>query len=443
MKGNKMANLELEIENKKTAAKTSLTVAQKFWRKIVLAALGAMTEGRLKLTLPEGQIIWFGQSQPVDGGICAEIDVRSEAFFRRLVVYGHIGLSEAYMDGQWQTNDVASVIAWALLNISQCPLLEGNGKKFQIVNLLGIGNQLLHLLRHNNESNSRKNIAYHYDLSNDLFKLFLDESMTYSSAYFKDWSISLREAQAAKYENLCRKLALKEGDRVLEIGCGWGGFAQYAATNYGCHITGVTISQEQYDYAVARIQKAGLSHKVELRMQDYRKITGQFDKIVSIEMIEAVGHEYLDIFFQQCDRLLAKDGLLALQMITCPDSRYDLLRENTDFIQKHIFPGSLLLSHRRVSEAMKRCQSDLFVHDLEDMGNHYAKTLGLWQERFEAQLPAVEALGFDQIFVRKWRYYLSYCFAAFAMRNITVVQTIYTRPNNLNLSRSELLNRFA
>ncbi|CAN5387305.1 cyclopropane-fatty-acyl-phospholipid synthase family protein [soil metagenome] len=438
-----MSNLRLKVEDRVKTSTRPLTLAQKIWRRVVLTALGAMTEGRLKLILPEGEVIFFGKAEPRDPKICAEIEVLSEAFFRRVVVYGHIGLSESYMDGHWQTNDVASVIAWALLNISQCPLLEGNGKKFQIVNLLGLGNQLLHLLRHNNESNSRKNISYHYDLSNELFKLFLDQSMTYSCAYFKDWSLTLGEAQAAKYENLCRKLALKENDRVLEIGCGWGGFAEYAASNYGCHITAVTISQEQFDYAKARIEKSGLGGKVDLRLQDYRKITGQFDKIVSIEMIEAVGHEYLDIFFKQCDSLLAKDGLLALQMITCPDSRYDLLRENTDFIQKHIFPGSLLLSHRRVAAALKNCQSELFVHALEDMGNDYAKTLGLWQERFEAQLPALEALGFDQIFVRKWRYYLAYCFAAFAMRNISVVQTIYTRPNNLNLSRPELLNRFA
>jgi cyclopropane-fatty-acyl-phospholipid synthase len=204
----------------------------------------------------------------------------------------------------------------------------------------------------------------------------------------------------------------------------------------------VTISQEQFEYAHKRIAAAGLSDRVDLRIQDYRKITEKFDKIVSIEMIEAVGDEYLDVYFKQCDRLLKADGLLAIQMITCPDSRYELLRTNTDFIQKHVFPGSQLLCHRRVSRALERVKSDLFLHDLEDMGNYYARTLEEWQKRFENRLDEVRALGFDEVFIRKWVYYLSYCYAAFAMRNISVVQAVYTRPNNLHNSTVDLLGRF-
>ncbi len=417
-----------------------LSLLEQVCRKLVLGALSAMTCGRLKLTLPEGQTLYIGAQPGSDELISAEINVLDERFFKRLVVFGHVGLSESYMDGHWSTPDVAGVIAWALLNVNSCQILEGNGG-FRCFNFLGLVNQLLHYGRRNHENNSRRNISYHYDLSNDLFKLFLDQSMTYSSAYFKNWNISLKEAQQEKYENLCRKLQLKASDSVLEIGCGWGGFAEYAAKNFGCRITAVTISQEQFDYAKDRLAACGLTDRVVLRLQDYRKIRGQFDKIVSIEMIEAVGHEYLDVFFKQCNLLLKKDGLLALQMITCPDSRYDLLRQNTDFIQKHIFPGSQLLSHRRVNQALEHCGSDLFLHDLEDIGNYYAKTLEIWQNEFESRLEAVHKLGFDQVFVRKWQYYLSYCFSAFAMRNITAVQAVYTRPNNLNLSHSELLKR--
>lgn len=424
-------------------AKPSLTPLEKLYRKLVLAALGAMSAGRLELTLPEGQRLIFGRRDGEDRRICATIKVVDESFFKRCVMFGHIGLSEAYMDGHWLSDDVAAVIAWALLNINECPLLEGSSH-WKLFNSLGFVNQALHWLRRNSIRASRKNIAYHYDLSNDLFRLFLDPSMTYSSAYFKDTG-DLEQAQQAKYENLCRKINLQAEDHVLEIGCGWGGFAEYAASRYGCRITGLTISQEQFDYAQKRITEAGLKNKVELRIQDYRKISPEkerFDKIVSIEMIEAVGDDFLDEYFRQCHRLLKNDGLLAIQMITCPDSRYDLLRTNTDFIQKHIFPGSQLLSHRRVCRAMERVGSDLFLHDLEDMGNYYARTLEEWQKRFENRLDEVRKLGFDEVFIRKWIYYLSYCYAAFAMRNISVVQAVYTRPNNLNNSTEALLGRF-
>jgi cyclopropane-fatty-acyl-phospholipid synthase len=417
----------------------ALGVLQRLYRKIVLAALGAMSSGRLELTLPEGQCLVLGNAD--DRRVCATIRVVDESFFKRCVLFGHVGLSESYMDGHWLSDDVAAVIAWALLNINECPLLEGTAH-WKFLNSFGFINQTLHWLRRNSIQSSRKNIAYHYDLSNELFKLFLDPSMTYSSAYFKNTE-DLQTAQIAKYENLCRKLRLNSNDHVLEIGCGWGGFAEYAVGKYGCRITGVTISQEQFDYALKRISAAGLGERVDLRIQDYRKITEKFDKIVSIEMIEAVGDEYLDVYFKQCDRLLKADGLLAIQMITCPDSRYELLRTNTDFIQKHIFPGSQLLSHRRVSLALERAKSDLFLHDLEDMGNYYARTLEEWQKRFENRLDEVRALGFDEVFIRKWVYYLSYCYAAFAMRNISVVQAVYTRPNNLHNSTVDLLGRFS
>jgi cyclopropane-fatty-acyl-phospholipid synthase len=227
-------------------------------------------------------------------------------------------------------------------------------------------------------------------------------------------------------------LNLKPGEHVLEIGSGWGGFSRHAATQYGCRITTVTISEQQFQYAQQLFQKEGLAGRVEIKLMDYRQLKGQFDKIASIEMLEAVGDAYLETYFGKCHELLKKDGLLGLQMITCPDTRYDSLRRNVDWIQKHIFPGSLLLSVHRVNEALRRT-GDLFLHDLFDLGLAYAETLQRWRMAFNKHGEQVRALGFDERFVRKWNYYLAYCEAAFAMRNISVVQAVYTRPNNSTL----------
>jgi cyclopropane-fatty-acyl-phospholipid synthase len=239
----------------------------------------------------------------------------------------------------------------------------------------------------------------------------------------------LEAAQIAKYDRLCRQLKLKPGEQVLEIGSGWGGFSRHAAINYGVRITAVTISDEQFKYARELVRGEGLADRVEIKQLDYRLLTGRFDKIVSIEMLEAVGDAYLETYFAKCEELLKPAGLLALQMITCPDSRYEALRKNVDWIQKHIFPGSLLLSIHRVNEALRRT-GDLFLHDLKDLGPSYAETLKRWRIAFNQNEAAVRALHFDTCFLRKWNYYLSYCEAAFAMRNISAVQAIYTRPNN-------------
>jgi cyclopropane-fatty-acyl-phospholipid synthase len=256
--------------------------------------------------------------------------------------------------------------------------------------------------------------------------------MTYSSALFTAPEQSLEDAQRAKYDALCRHLRLKPGDRVLEIGSGWGGFACHAAKHYRCHVTTVTISQSQCDYALARFVREGVADRVEIRLQDYRDIEGQFDKIVSIEMMEALGDRYLDVYFAKIHSLLKRDGLVALQYITVPDSRHRELRRGVDWIQKHIFPGSLLLSVGRVNEAINRT-GDLSLFEIQDLGDSYAQTLRLWCDSFNAQREAVRALGFDERFVRKWNYYLSYCEAAFAMRNISVVQAVYARPNSGSL----------
>ncbi len=399
-------------------------------RKLVLQLLAGMTKGSMLLKTPDGQTHRFGQEP--DSPFQAEIQVQDDALFQKVIAFGHIGLSEAYMDGAWDSPDLEAVIAWFILNIDDSTLLEGSSRKAFWVNLLGKLNRVYHLLRANTQGNSQKNIHEHYDLGNAFFQIFLDPTLTYSSAYFTEPQQSLQEAQIAKWDALCRKLKLQPGDHVLEIGSGWGGFALYAARQYGCRVTTTTISLEQYAYVKALLEREGMQDRIEILYCDYRNLTGKFDKIVSIEMIEAVGDQFYETYFRQCQALLNPNGLLGIQMITCPDSRFQLLKDNVDFIQKHIFPGSLLPSIGRINQAVNKTGT-LFLHDLEDMGNSYARTLGEWHATFNQRLDDVRALGFDERFIRKWNLYFLYCKAAFRMRNISVVQAIYTAPNNLSL----------
>lgn len=400
-----------------------------FYQRAVMQALEQMTLGCLRLELPDGTRRIIGQP---DAAIQASVRVLDWGFFKRCVLFGDVGFGEAYVDGDWDTDDITRVISWFILNVENSPSMSGSrGKKF-LINLLGQYNRIQHLLRPNSLGTSRRNIQEHYDLGNDLYRLFLDPTMTYSSALFTTPEQTLEQAQIAKYDRLCQKLRLKPGEHVLEIGSGWGGFSRHAATHYGVRVTTVTISEQQFQYAQQVFQKEGLADRVEVKLMDYRLLEGQFDKIASIEMLEAVGDAYLETYFAKCHELLKKDGLLGVQMITCPDTRYDSLRRNVDWIQKHIFPGSLLLSVHRVNEALRRT-GDLFLHDLFDMGLNYAETLRRWRVAFNEHGAQVRALGFDERFVRKWNYYFSYCEAAFALRNISVVQAVYTRPNNQKL----------
>jgi cyclopropane-fatty-acyl-phospholipid synthase len=288
---------------------------------------------------------------------------------------------------------------------------------------------MAHKLRDNTLMGSRKNISAHYDLGNDFFKTFLDPSMAYSSACFTYPKQSMHEAQVAKFDTWCKKLRLRSTDRVLEIGCGWGGFAVYATRNYGCHMTCITISQEQYDYCKELIVREGLQDRIDLQFVDYRHVEGKYDKIISIEMIEAVGHQFLPVYFKKIHHLLKRDGVVGLQMILSPDHRYDSFRKNVDFIQKHVFPGSLLPSLRAIEQAI-HSSGILGVFDYEDISFSYVTTLRMWREEFNRNRAKVMALGFEKPFVRKWNYYLSYCEAAFRMRNIAGVQVVLTRPNN-------------
>jgi cyclopropane-fatty-acyl-phospholipid synthase len=415
------------------------------YERLVLRALRAMPLGRLELERADGSRIQLGHPDgfwgaavraPATEGInrSALIRVVRPSFYERVILRGDIGFAEAYMEGDWETPDLTAVIAWFVLNIEHAPTLSGSAVGAAGLNLLRWASRLRHLLRPNSRRTAARNIRDHYDLSNDFFALWLDPSMMYSSARWHPGA-TLEDAQRAKNDLLCHKLQLKPGDRVMEIGTGWGAWSLHAARNYGCRVTTLTLSRQQHDLAVRRVAEAGLADRVEVRLQDYRDLPASetYDKVASIEMLEAVGHRYLDDWCRVVARALKPDGILGLQFITCPDNRYDQFRKGVDFIQAHIFPGSLLLSLNRINALLSR-RGGLVLRGVEDMGQDYALTLREWHRRFDARLAEVRAMGFDDRFIRKWGYYLSYCEAAFALRNISVVQTVHTRANALSVA---------
>ncbi len=399
------------------------------YENIVDHLMRPMRLGRLEVRLPGGRVVAYGGGVQ---GVHARMTVHRRDFFRKCVLFGDVGFGESYVDGDWDTDSVTKVIEWMILNVESHPTLMSDREKRSPVNLLKFLNNLLIPLRTNTLSGSRRNIHSHYDLGNEFFRLFLDPSMTYSSAFFRTEEDTLEEAQYQKYETLCRKIRLNKDDHVLEIGSGWGGFALYAARRYGCRVTTITVSRQQYDFVRDRIEREGLEERARVAMKDYREIDGRFDKIVSIEMLEAVGHAYYEAYFRQCHRLLKKDGILGLQVILSPDNRYDSFRRNVDWIQKHVFPGSLLPSFAVLQRAVNRT-GDLCLHDFEDMTQSYARTLRQWFDNFNGRLDEARSLGLSEAFIRKWNYYLCYCEAAFRMRNIAAAQIVFSRPNNAML----------
>lgn len=409
-----------------------------FAQRSVLGALAKMPRGHLRLELPDGTIHNLGDPEaplalPHAMPSSASIRVLNPAFFKRCFWSGDIGFAESFMEGEWETPHLPAVIAWFVLNVDSAPTLSGSQRaQSWALNALRFGNRVGHLLRPNSRRISRRNISDHYDLSNDFFALWLDPSMMYSSAKWVGAGTTLEEAQREKNDALCRSLRLQSTDHVLEIGTGWGGWALHAVKTYGCRVTTLTISQQQFDFATHRVAAAGMSDRIEIRMLDYRDLTGTYDKIVSIEMMEAIGHRYLPDFCATLNRVLKPDGLIALQFITCPDARYDEFRHGVDFIQKHIFPGSLLLSLNRVNDQLAHA-GGFVLHRVDDLAADYTQTLRVWQQNFRSRIGEIRALGLDERFVRKWSYYFAYCEAAFAMRNISVVQTLHTRANNLSL----------
>jgi len=337
---------------------------------------------------------------------------------------GGLGAGEAYMAGRWHTDDLTGLARLFLRNPQVLyGLHRGTG------NIMTLINKIWHALQRNTLDGSRRNIAAHYDLGNEMFSVFLDDTMMYSCAIFDHPQMTLQQASVEKLDRVCRKLDLQAGDHLLEIGTGWGGLAIHAARHYGCRVTTTTISREQYLMALERVQQAGLSDRVIVLCEDYRQLTGQYDKLVSIEMVEAVGHEYFDTYFGKCSTLLKPDGLMLLQAITIADQRYAAARRSVDFIQRYIFPGGCLPSVAVISDTVAR-NTDMRIVHLEDIGPHYATTLKHWRERFMNRLDEVRALGYPEEFIRMWEYYLCYCEGGFRERAIGTAQVLLGKPLN-------------
>lgn len=388
--------------------------------------LGQLKHGRLTVELPDGDRLTFGAA---GAKLSGHLQVNSWGFFRRVLMNADIGFGESYTEGEWDSPDLTAV-----LRVFAANMHAADERKNIAFSALGrIADRIRHALNKNDLTGSRKNIEYHYDLGNEFYRLFLDQTLTYSCALFTHAEETLEEGQINKIEALLARAQVKPGDHVLEIGSGWGTLALHAARHHGCTVTTITLSKEQYNEVKRRAHEEHLEDRVIPMLCDYRKITGKFDKIISVEMLEAVGHEYFGTFFKTVDRLLKPDGVASIQVITIPDERYDRYRRATDWIQKYIFPGAVVPSLTALNKAMTS-NSRLMVDELENIGIHYARTLREWREAFEKRIDDVKKLGFDERFCRMWRYYLCYCEAGFEERELGVLQLRLTRSNNTSLS---------
>ena len=392
---------------------------QNFARKQVLVRLKHLQKGHLTL-IENGQKFEFGH----DKSLAATVTVHDTHFYGEMAFGGSIGAGEAYMLGYWTTDNLTNVIRLMAANQSVMDALEG-GYQWASKPIL----KMLHWLNRNTTDGSRKNIAAHYDLGNNFFKLWLDPSMMYSSAIFSPLNISLEDASNKKLQVICDKLDLKPTDHVVEIGTGWGGFAIYAAKHYGCKVTTTTISQQQYEEAVLRVNAANLTDKITLLLNDYRDLNGQFDKLVSVEMIEAVGHQFYNVYFKKCASLLKPNGMALIQAITITDQRFESAKNSVDFIQRYIFPGSNIPSITAMLNSITK-SSDLKLVDCEDIGPHYATTLRVWRENFFANIDAVRSLGYSKEFIKMWEFYLCYCEGGFAERVLGDVHLLLVKPDN-------------
>ncbi len=403
-------------DSRAEVARKSLTTAA--FRKVVLSGLRKIIGGQITLYDADGTAT-YGDA---NADLKVRVEIHDQRFYRTIAIGGSLGAGEAYRDGYWSCNDLAGLIRIFARNLKASEEIAG-----WYSSAIDLGRNLFHRMNRNTRSGSRRNIAAHYDLSNDFYSLFLDETMTYSSGIFASPESSMREASVEKYDRICRKLQLCPADNVLEIGTGWGGFAVHAVKNYGCRLTTTTISKQQHDYARQRFRDEGISDRVQLQLTDYRDLSGEYDKLVSIEMIEAVGHEYFDTYFAKCSSLLKNDGLFALQAITIPDQRYDRYRKSVDFIQRYIFPGGCLPSISAMTGSLARV-TDLRLAHFEDFAEHYARTLRCWRERFFDNLDEIRELGMTESFLRLWEYYFCYCEGAFAENQIGVSQLVLQKP---------------
>lgn len=390
-------------------------------RRVVRARLESLRNGQIVVS-ENGRHETYGDVTS-NLPLTVQLTIHDPRFYSDIAFGGAVGAGESYIHGRWSCDELTALVRILVKN--RDVLLDMDSGTARLTRPL---QKMFHWYNRNTRNGSRRNIAAHYDLGNDFYGLWLDERMMYSSAIFEHADRSLEAASVAKLDRICRKLKLSPDDHVLEIGTGWGGFSIYAAENYGCRVTTTTISSQQHDYARDAIAKAGLEQRITLLQSDYRDLESQYDKLVSIEMIEAVGHEFHDTYFSKCCELLKKDGLMLLQAITIADQHYERAKKTVDFIKRYIFPGGCLTSVTAMSDTLTRV-TDMRIVDLEDIGPHYATTLRRWHERFSDSIDEVRGMGFSEEFIRMWRYYLCYCEGAFMERAIGNVQMLMMRPD--------------
>jgi len=416
----------------------ALTGGQRVLRSLLFRTLNRLGNCRLCVVDADGQHLLGGSHQGATVPKLITVRIANPVAYKKIVFAGDLGFADALVDGDWTTDDLTSLVRLFVQNMKLTD--EVGSRSWSNRRLFS---KVKHWLQRNTKSNAKRNIHAHYDLSNAFFELWLDPTMSYSSGVFPTLNSTaigansnlrspntMQEASVGKLNRVCRKLGLKSTDHLVEIGCGWGGLAIHAVKNFGCRVTGITLSKEQLDFARARVEKEGLTDRIDLRLVDYRDLEGSFDKLVSIEMIEAVGHQFFDSYFAKCCQLLKPNGRMVLQSITIGESRFQSYLRKVDFIREYIFPGGCLPSVNAVMNSVAKVTDFRMTH-LEDIGLHYAETLRRWRIMFHQQLPQIRQLGFDQRFARMWDYYLAYCEAAFDEGHVGTVQMVLDRPHRV------------
>ena len=412
--------MSTRMETRSVISASRASVLAQFCRRAMFRKLRQVEHGAIEIR-EAAQTLSFG-SVSATCPLTVSVDVHDPAAYVSLALGGSVGAAESFMRGEWTVDDLTALVQIFVRNRHLLDSLDkGSGRIIQPAL------KAFHWIRRNTVKGSRANIAAHYDLGNEFFRLFLDETMMYSAAVFPSADTGLADASRHKLDLICRKLDLKPEDEVLEIGTGWGGFALHAAANYGCRVTTTTISKEQFKLATERVRQAGLENRVRVIDKDYRHLDGQYDKLVSIEMVEAIGHQFFDTYFDQVSRLLKSDGAALIQTITIADHQYEAARKSVDFIKRYIFPGGCLPSVAAVMKSVA-ARTDLMLVDLHDIGTDYARTLAEWHRRFRQNISAVRAQGFPEEFLRMWQYYFCYCEGAFRERAISDVQLLFYKP---------------
>ena len=391
-------------------------------KRILLKQFKLIKDGEVVINDNENEYKFGSKTGRCD--LSVTIEVKDTRFYGDICFGGSIGASEAYMFNYWNVSNLTDLIRIFIMNKDVMDNMEGG-----LANLTVPIQKVLHWFNRNTQQGSRKNIAAHYDIGNDLFKIMLDETMMYSSAIYKTPDMTLHDAQLNRLEQICKKLDLNEGDTLLEIGAGWGALSIYAAKNYGCHVTTTTISREQYNLACERVEQEGLKDKITVLFEDYRNLTGHYDKLVSVEMIEAIGYEYYDTYFKKCSELLRPTGMMLLQAITIADQQYEEAKKSVDFIKRYIFPGSCIPSVSAMQNAITK-SSDLRLYNLHDIGPHYATTLNHWRKNVINNVSEIRKLGYSDEFLKMWDFYLCYCEGGFMERVISDVHMLLVKPDN-------------